>query len=473
MSVLIKIPSPLRKFTERNARVAVTGATVREALDALIETYADLQHHLFNDENALRSFVNIYVEGEDIRYRDGLQTSLRDGDELMIVPSVAGGTAHPVTFEREELLRYSRHFNLPEIGVDGQRKLKSASVLIVGVGGLGSPISLYLAAAGIGRIGLVDFDRVDLSNLQRQVLYTTEDVGRSKLETARDRLRAGNPHVTIDLHPELFTSENALRLVQGYDLIIDGTDNFPTRYLVNDVSVLSNTPNVYGSIFQFEGQLSVFGAAGGPCYRCLYPDPPPPGLVPSCAEGGVLGVLPGIVGALQAAEAIKLITGVGEPLIGRLLLFDALTMSFSEVRARRNPLCPACGAEPSITELIDYEQFCGVSGAAEQVSIPEVSPAEAYLALNNGHAVTLLDVRERWENELTRIEASVLMPQAEVPARIAELNPEQEIIVLCKGGSRSARIVDYLIRQGFRDVKNLKGGILAWSDQVDGSISKY
>ncbi len=379
----------------------------------------------------------------------------------------------------QEYARYNRHLILPEVGVDGQKKLKAASVLIVGTGGLGSPLALYLAAAGVGRLGLVDFDVVDESNLQRQVIHGTSDIGRSKLHSARDRLREVNPHVTVDLYDTRFSSENALDILQGYDLVADGTDNFPTRYLVNDASVLSGIPNVYASIFRFEGQVSVFGASSGPCYRCVYPEPPPPGLVPSCAEGGVLGVLPGIVGSMQAGEAIKLILGVGDPLVGRLLLIDALTSTFRTLRLRRNPDCPVCGDDPTQTSLIDYEEFCGLpqSGAAPAMhtDVPEISVGELAAALNSPEKPFVLDVRNAFELAIARIDHDQLIPIDELQERLGEIRAGKgdDVVVLCRSGARSARATKLLIGAGFERVRNVAGGILAWSDEVDSSIPKY
>ncbi len=373
----------------------------------------------------------------------------------------------------EEIRRYSRHLILPEVGLAGQQRLKAASVLLVGAGGLGSPLALYLAAAGIGRLGLVDFDVVDASNLHRQVLHGTRDVGRSKLASARDRLHDVNPHVHLECHETRLTSENALALVGDYDVVADGTDNFPTRYLVNDASVLTGTPNVYGSIFRFEGQVSVFGVREGPCYRCLYPEPPPPGLVPSCAEGGVLGILPGIVGTLQATEVIKLLCGIGDPLVGRLLLFDALAMTFRTMKVRKNPDCPLCGDAPSLTGLIDYEQFCGIPQAAE-VDVPEITVVELKARLDRGEKPFLLDVRKPHEYDIANLGAP-LIPVDELAARLDELAAyrDREIIVHCRSGVRSARAVRLLRAEGFAHAVNLKGGILAWSAEVDPAIPQY
>ncbi|HEY6292362.1 MAG TPA: molybdopterin-synthase adenylyltransferase MoeB [Terriglobia bacterium] len=375
----------------------------------------------------------------------------------------------------EEVLRYSRHLIMPEVGMEGQLKLKQAKVLLIGAGGLGSPLALYLAAAGVGTLGLVDFDVVDFTNLQRQILHGTSDVGRSKLASAADTLREINPYVEVVRHETRLASENALELFADYEIVADGTDNFATRYLVNDACVLSGKPNVYGSIFRFEGQASVFATREGPCYRCLYPEPPPPGLVPSCAEGGVLGVLPGIVGAIQALESIKLIIGRGDPLIGRLLLFDALGLRFRELKLRKNLDCPACGNHPTLHHLIDYDEFCGIRGQeAEPVTqIPEITPIELKRMIDEGCDFRLVDVREPHEFDICRIPGSLLMPLGDVPARMNELDSAQEIVVHCRSGVRSARAVDLLRKAGFRRTHNLKGGILAWSDQVDPSVPKY
>jgi sulfur-carrier protein adenylyltransferase/sulfurtransferase len=381
----------------------------------------------------------------------------------------------PLTLTKKEIERYSRHLIMPEVGMDGQLKLKQAKVLCIGTGGLGAPLGLYLAAAGVGRIGLVDFDRVDDSNLQRQVLFSTEDVGRPKIVAAADRLRGLNPDIQIDTFDTHFSSENALEILKDYDIVVDGTDNFPTRYLVNDASVLLKKRNVYGSIFRFEGQITIFGDPNGPCYRCLYPEPPPPGLVPSCAEGGVLGVLPGIVGSIQAAETLKLIIGKGESLIGRLLLFDALAMRFRELKLRKNPDCPMCGAHPTITKLIDYAEFCGVRGEevpVPQTSVPEITPRELKTRLDRGDDLYILDVREPHEYQICNL-GGHLIPLGDLSKRASELDSSREIVAHCRSGKRSAEAVEFLQRAGFRKVLNLKGGILAWSDEVDSSVPKY
>jgi sulfur-carrier protein adenylyltransferase/sulfurtransferase len=386
------------------------------------------------------------------------------------------GTAAPaVSLSKEEIMRYSRHLIMPEVGMDGQLKIKAARVLCIGTGGLGAPLGLYLAAAGVGHIGLVDFDVVDSTNLQRQVLFGSHDVGTHKVEAAANRLRDLNPDIEIKTYETQLTSENALEMFKDYDIIVDGTDNFPTRYLVNDASVMTGKLNVYGSIFRFEGQITVFGAPGGPCYRCLYPEPPPPGLVPSCAEGGVLGVLPGIVGTIQAAEALKLIIGKGEPLIGRLLLFDALAMKFRELKLRKNPDCPVCGTHPTQNGLIDYAEFCGIRGEeapSNVTNIPEITPKELKARLDKGDDVYVLDVREPHEYQICNI-GGHLIPLGELPQRVHELDSSKEIVAHCKSGKRSAQAVEFLRGAGFKKIQNLKGGILAWSDEVDASVPKY
>ncbi|MGA3284687.1 MAG: molybdopterin-synthase adenylyltransferase MoeB [Verrucomicrobiota bacterium] len=376
----------------------------------------------------------------------------------------------------DEIRRYSRHLILPEVGLAGQKKIKAASVLCIGSGGLGSPIAMYLAAAGIGKLGLVDFDTVDYSNLQRQLLHTDADVGRPKTESARETLRGINPNVEVVLHNTRITSENALDLIRPYDIVVDGTDNFPTRYLTNDACVLLKKPNVYGSIFRFDGQASVFAPhLGGPCYRCLYPEPPPPGMVPSCAEGGVLGVLPGIIGCIQATEILKLAIGRGSSLVGRLLLFNALDLKFRELKLRRDPQCPVCGEHPTIKELIDYEQFCGITPEPEPAVNPdEVTVQEMKRALDNPVlGIKVVDVREPDECEIAKVQGVPLLPLSELPNRFTELDPNQTIYLHCKGGVRSLKALNFLKQQGFKYVKSVKGGIAAWSDEIDSSVPKY
>jgi len=377
----------------------------------------------------------------------------------------------------DDLSRYSRHLILPEVGMEGQRRLKAAKVLCVGTGGLGSPLAFYLAAAGVGTLGLVDFDVVDASNLQRQIIHSTKDIGRKKLDSAEEKLKALNPAMNVVKHETMLTSANALEILKDYDVVADGTDNFPTRYLVNDACVLLGKPNAYGSIFRFEGQCSVFAAENGPCYRCLYPEPPPPGLVPSCAEGGVLGILPGLVGVMQATEVIKLILGKGEPLIGRLLLIDALNMRFRELKLRKNPECPVCGVNPTVTQLIDYQQFCGITAAAQQEAnlkngIPQISVQELKRRIDAGEDVQLIDVREPWEAQIAQI-GGKLIPQNDVPNRLADIDREREVVVHCKGGGRSQRIAEFLRQQGYERVANLAGGIGAWSNEIDPTVPKY
>ena len=383
-----------------------------------------------------------------------------------------------VEFSNDEIARYSRHLIMPEVTLEGQRRIKAAKVLCIGAGGLGSPIGLYLAAAGVGTIGLVDFDVVDYSNLQRQILHGTKDVGRKKINSARDRIKEINPNVKVELHDAFFTSENAAELVGPYDVVIDGTDNFPTRYLSNDICVFLKKPNIYGSIFRFDGQCTVFAPhLGGPCYRCLYPEPPPPGMVPSCAEGGVLGVLPGVIGVMQAIEAIKLIVGIGEPLIGRLVHFDALKMKFREFKVRRDPKCPVCSETPTITGLIDYDQFCGIpqAKAAEEAEppVPEISAVELKARLDRRDRLVLVDVRESFEWDIARIPGSKLIPVGELASRMSELDSTDEMVFLCKLGPRSATAVRELQKAGFTKTFNLAGGLRSWWETVDPSMPKY
>ncbi len=483
MANKILIPTPLRPFTGKQDAVEVDGATIGELLTNLTTKYAGLKPHLYNEQGKLRSFVNVYLNDEDIRYLEKEKTAVKAGDTISIIPSVAGGaptgTVEAAALTNDEVKRYSRHLIMPEVGVEGQLKLKAGSVLCIGAGGLGSPAALYLAAAGVGRIGIVDFDVVDFSNLQRQVIHGTPDVGRSKLASAKDRLLALNPLIQIETYETALSSKNALDLFKPYDVILDGTDNFPTRYLVNDACVLLGKPNTYGSIFRFEGQASVFATKNGPCYRCLYPEPPPPGLVPSCAEGGVLGVLPGVIGTIQATEAVKLIMGIGEPLIGRFLIYDALRMKFRELKLKKDPDCPVCGTHPTVTALIDYEQFCGVAPASEpamsaqESNETEIDVNELKRKIDAKDDFYLLDVREPNEFKIGRIPGSTLIPLGEVPQRFQEIPKDKEIVVHCKMGGRSAKAAAFLRQQGFKTVKNLKGGITDWSDKIDPSVPKY
>ena len=483
----IHIPTPLRPFTDKLDTVEVDGNTIGELLQNLTTKYGGLKQHLYGADGRLRSFVNVYVNDDDIRYLQKDQTPLKKGDTVSIIPSVAGGAPSVLGKEQralpelsgDEIKRYSRHLIMPEVGVEGQRKLKAAKVLCIGAGGLGSPAAMYLAAAGIGTIGIVDFDVVDFSNLQRQILHGTPDVGRPKLQSAKDTLNALNPNVRIETYEEALTSANALRLFEPYDVILDGTDNFPTRYLVNDACVLTGKPNAYGSIFRFEGQASVFGTKDGPCYRCLYPEPPPPGLVPSCAEGGVFGVLPGIIGVIQATETIKLVLGAGEPLIGRFLIYDALRMRFRELKLRKDADCPVCGTHPTVTKLIDYEQFCGVAPHQVEAAKPVTTSADALTArelkaeLDRGETLQIVDVREPQEYQINRIPGSILIPLGDLPKRYVELDPNANLVTQCKSGMRSAKAQEFLRSKGFTRVRNLTGGVLAWVDQVDPSQPKY
>ena len=493
----VLIPTALQQYVGGTDELDAPGGTVQEVLHHLAERYPEFKKHLFTDEGELRHFVNVYKGAEDTRTLQGMATPVTNGDELTIVPSIAGGTStverppvsgsafgvidtareEAATLSNDEILRYSRHLMLPEVGLEGQKKLKAAKVLCIGAGGLGSPLAMYLAAAGVGTIGIVDFDVVDLTNLQRQILHDTNDVGRPKLQSARETLHDLNPHVEVIGFEERFTSDNAMEIVRPFDIVVDGTDNFPTRYLTNDVCVLLGKPNVYGSIFRFEGQASVFWAEKGPCYRCLYPEPPPPGLVPSCAEGGVLGVLPGIIGCIQAIEAIKLILGIGSPLIGRLLLFNALKMQFRELRLQKDPNCPICGVNPTIHALIDYEQFCGIRG--EEAPPPPVAASEEITVrelkdrMDRGEKLTVIDVREPYEVAIARIPGTKLIPLGQIAERAGELDPDSEIILHCRSGKRSADALNQLKAKGFQRLKNLKGGILAWSEEIDPSVPQY
>ena len=479
----IFIPTALKGYAEGHEEVRLDGATVDAVLGALVGQFPSLKPHLYSEGGALRNFVNVYLNDEDVRYLQRGATPVAEGDTLSIIPAIAGGvgtaTRPPLvqnghtTLDSDEIQRYSRHLLVPEIGLDGQKKLKASSVLLIGTGGLGSPLALYLAAAGVGRIGLVDFDVVDASNLQRQIIHGTSNIGQPKIESARARILDVNPLVQVDTYETALSSENALEIFAPYDVIVDGTDNFPTRYLTNDACVLLGKPNVYGSIFRFEGQASVFWAAEGPCYRCLYPEPPPPGLVPSCAEGGVLGVLPGVIGVIQATETIKLLLGIGEPLVGRLLLYDALKMRFREMRLHKDPACPVCGPNPTVTELIDYQEFCGIHPPSAEDAAWDITATDLKRRLDAGDPLYLLDVREPHEWDIAHLDGATLIPVAQVQARAGELSTADEIVVYCKGGTRSARAVADLRALGFRKLKNLKGGINAWSDEVDASVPKY
>jgi adenylyltransferase/sulfurtransferase len=485
MALKVLLPTALRHLVGNQDEVELTGRNIAELMSGLVQKYPELKKHLFNEEGKLRNFVNVYVNDDDVRYLQEDKTPVKEGDVVSIVPSIAGGnlatieeTSARVELSNEEIQRYSRHLIMPEVAMEGQKKLKASKVLLVGTGGLGAPLGLYLAAAGIGRIGLVDFDVVDFSNLQRQVIHSTKDVGRPKLESAKEKILGINPHIQVDGYETMLRADNAMGIIKDYDIVVDGTDNFPTRYLVNDACVLLDKPNVYGSIFRFEGQASVFYAREGPCYRCLYPEPPPPGLVPSCAEGGVLGILPGTIGLIQATEAVKLILGKGRTLVGRLLLYDALEMKFRELKLRKNPKCPLCGDNPTIKALIDYEQFCGitpqpVAAAPIEQDSYEITPEELKVRLDRGDRLTIVDVREPHEYNISRLPNSILIPLGQVGARKNELNPSDEIIVHCKMGGRSAKAVKLLREAGFKKIKNLTGGIDRWAQNVDPSVPRY
>jgi adenylyltransferase/sulfurtransferase len=484
----ILLPTPLRPYADGQTAVAAAGETVEEALHDLVRRFPKLGRHLYDEGGRLRSFVNVYRNDEDVRHLDGLRTVLAAGDSLTIVPSIAGGApvaalaaaeaaAGLPALSHEEIRRYSRHLIIPEVGLAGQRRLKAARVLCVGAGGLGSPLALYLAAAGVGTLGVVDFDVVDDSNLQRQILHGTGDVGRPKLESAAERIRAVNPHVRFVPHETRLEAANALDLLRDYDVVADGTDNFPTRYLVNDACALLGKPNVWASIFRFEGQATVFWAGHGPCYRCLYPEPPPPGLVPSCAEGGVLGILPGLLGVIQATETLKLLLGVGEPLLGRLLLVDALSLRFRELKLRPDPGCALCGPRATQTALVDYAQFCGLPQAAAEEAraqgLPSLTVEELQSRLRSGEDLVLLDVRERHETEICAFAGALNIPLGSLPENLHRLSTAEEIVVHCKVGGRSAKAVELLLASGFRKVWNLAGGIDTWAERVDPGMPRY
>ncbi len=474
--IKVLIPYALRAFTERNAEVEVKGNTAGEAVNALANAYPALKTHLFTEDGQLRDFINLFVGGVNINSLQGLDTPVADNSEVMIVPAIAGGSdgGHAAELTNEEIARYSRHLLLPEIGVEGQKKLKAAKVLIVGTGGLGAPLALYLAAAGVGTIGLVDFDVVDESNLQRQIIHSTRDVGRPKVASAKDRIRGINPLINVVTHNAALTSQNAMELFADYDIIADGTDNFQTRYLVNDACVFLGKLNVYGSVFQFDGQATVFGAKDGPCYRCLYPSPPPPGLVPSCAEGGVMGVLPGIIGTIQAAETIKLIVGGAKPLIGRLLLFDAWRMAFRELKLEKNPDCPVCGKNPSIHELIDYEQFCGLKKNADSKPIDTITALDLKKRLDNGDKIQFIDIREPHERAIVKFPNAIVIPLGQLERRMDELDPSVDAVFLCKIGQRSILGIKTLQEAGYKGkLMNLQDGLNAWARDVDKSMPIY
>ncbi len=475
--VTVKIPAPLRTETDDRSELSVEAQTLQQAVESAIETYPGLEEHLVDDDGELNRFVNFFKNGTNVRELEGPDTELADEDAVLVLPAVAGGEDTngagdlSISLSEEELRFYGRHLILPQVGREGQQALKDGSVLVIGAGGLGAPALLYLAAAGVGRIGIVDDDVVNASNLHRQILYNYEDEGEKKVEVARQRLEGLNPHVTIETRDERLTSENALEIIEDYDVVVDGTDNFPTRYLTNDACVFLDKPNVHASIFRFEGQASVFWAGQGPCYRCLYPQPPPPGLVPNCAEGGVLGVLPGTLGVLQATETIKILLGQGEGLTGRLVLYDAMESEFDEVEITRDPDCPVCGEDPEVTELVDYEEFCGINDQQDAMEDAQLTVEELADRLDEDR-MHLLDVREDWERDIVKIEESEHIPLAEVPDRVSQLPAEKEIVVYCKSGGRSAKATD-LLRSAGLDAYNLKGGTDAWVEKIETDKPTY
>ncbi len=480
MSITLLLPYALREYTDGVAELTMSAASVEDALARLVARYPRLRRHLFEERGGVRGHVRLYVNEDEVN--DPHARTVEDGDTIMIVPSIAGGAstvdAPQQAFDPSEVGRYARHIAMPEVGWEGQQRLREARVLVVGAGGLGSPIGLYLAAAGVGTIGLVDFDDVDLSNLQRQVMFATSDIGRAKVDAGAERLTGINPHVEIIPHRVRLTSANALELLRDYDIVVDGTDNFPTRYLVNDACVLLDRPYVYGSIFRFEGQVAVFGGRAGPCYRCLFREPPPPGMVPSCAEGGVLGVLPGIIGSLQALETIKLILGRGTTLKGRIALFDALAFRWRELRLARNAECPACGDEPTITNLIDYDAFCGLGDdvmAETDAQETELTPAQLRQRLETGEPLQLIDVREPYEWTIANLaeQGARLISLGDLPDAIDSLARDQPIVVYCRSGGRSAAAAQHLRAMGFDQVQNLSGGIIAWAEEIDPSMPTY
>lgn len=486
MAVTILIPTTLRAHTERKSEIDFEGSTVGEVLQKLVETYPGCKKSLFDEDGKPRSFVNVFLGETNIKNLSGLDSPTKDGDTIMLIPAIAGGStvdesviddSRTQPLSNEEIKRYSRHLLLPEVGVDGQEKLRAAKVLIVGLGGLGAPLAQYLAAAGVGTLGLLDFDTVDESNLQRQVIHGTRDVGRPKVASARDFIKRLNPSVNVEMYNFPLSKDNALDLFAQYDIIADGTDNYNTRYLVNDACVLLGKPNVSAAIYQFEGQASVYFAKRGPCYRCVYPSPPPPGLVPSCGEGGVIGVLPGIIGTIQANEIIKLIIGGGHSLVGRLLHFDAWSMKFRELKLEKNPDCPICGKNPTITQLdsIDYEAFCGLKKKEEEdAPIQSVEPKELKRRIDAGEKLNIVDIREPHERAIVKFPGALVIPIGQLERRQDELDPSVDTIFICKEGKRSILAIHTIQEAGFKGpVFNLRGGINGWSQDVDPTVPQY
>lgn len=468
--VVVLIPSALKQFTENQESIVIEGNTIGHVLNNLTEKFSELKKHLYDADGNLRNFVNVFIGDQEIKVLQNLDTKVKDGDEISIIPAIAGGS-----LTQEETRRYSRHLILPDVGKEGQEKIKNSKILIVGAGGLGSPVALYLAAAGIGTLGIVDFDNVEESNLQRQIIFTTNEIGKSKLESAKKSIQELNPNVIVNLYNEELTSKNAMEILKEYDIVIDGTDNFQTRYLVNDACVLLNKPNVYGSIFRFDGQCSVFNFENGPCYRCLFPNPPPPRLVPSCAEGGVLGVLPGVIGTLQTTEALKIILGKGKTLSGRLLVYNALTMKFRELKLNKNKNCPVCGENATIKELIDYEQFCGIKKNEELKD--EITAQELKTMIDNHEDFELIDVREKMEWDICNIDIAKLIPLSKIKTGdlgdLENLSKDKKIVLHCKSGGRSMEVLQILRNKGYKNLKSVTGGIGAWAEEIDKSMPTY
>jgi adenylyltransferase/sulfurtransferase len=484
MAVTVLIPTTLRSFTNRRSEIKLDGKTVREVIRSLADEYPETKKAIFDENGTPRAFVNVFVNENNIKNLDGYDTEVKDGDEVMLIPAIAGGSPEKsvISDERtekltnDEIMRYSRHLLLQEVGVKGQKKLKAAKVLIVGLGGLGTPLAQYLAAAGVGTIGLVDFDEVESSNLQRQVIHGTRDVGRPKVASARDSIKAINPLVKVETYNLLLTAENALDIIGEYDVVADATDNYKARYLVNDACVLLGKPDVFGAMYQFEGQTSVYYAKEGPCYRCMYPAPPPAGLVPSCAEGGVVGVLPGIIGTIQANEVIKLIVGGGEALIGRLLNLDAWRMKFRELKIEKDPNCPICGKNPTITELeeYDYEEFCGLKKHDEEEPVEAISAKDLHSRIENGEPITIIDVREPHERAIVKFPNAKVIPIGQLVRRQDELNPDIDTVFICKEGKRSILAINTLREAGYKGkMYNLKDGINTWAKEIDKSMPQY
>lgn len=484
MSVTVLIPTTLRSFTNRRSEIELEGNNVREVIRALADEYPETKNAIFEEDGTPRAFINIFVGDSNIKGLQGFDTPVKDGDEIMLIPAIAGGKAEDSVISEDrkesltndEITRYSRHLLLREVGVKGQKKLKAAKVLIVGLGGLGAPLAQYLAAAGVGTIGLVDFDEVEASNLQRQVIHGSRDLGRPKVASAKDSIRAINPLVKVETYNLLLTKENALDIIGEYDIVADATDNYKARYLINDACVLLGKPDVFGAMYQFEGQTSVYYAKEGPCYRCIYQTPPPPGLVPSCAEGGVVGVLPGIIGTIQANEIIKLIVGGGQPLIGRLLTLDAWKMKFRELKLEKDPNCPICGKNPVITELeeYDYEEFCGLKKQEEEEPVEAIEARELKKRLDEGEKITIIDVREPHERAIVKFPDAKVIPIGQLARRQNELNPDIDTVFICKEGKRSVLAINTLREAGYKGkMYNLKDGINTWAKEVDKSMPQY